>query len=303
MRLLLTGATGLVGRYVLAEAAGRGVEIHAVTSSEARGRSAASEGVSWHVADLTSPGAAGDIVRRVCPTHVIHAAWDTRHPIYWNSSQNLSWVTATADMARAFADSGGQRFVLVGSCAEYDWSHGYMVEGVTPERPSTVYGWSKLAAHCALSGAAAGLGFSAVTARIFFTYGPHENSGRLIPYLCRTLSAGETPKLSSGRQLRDLMHGHDTARALFALAEDQTLHGAVNVGSGESVTLGRAAKVLAACAGRPAASGLGELPDRSDDPAVILPSVARLFSTGWRPQIDLETGLAETYAWWARTVA
>lgn len=300
MRLLLTGATGLVGRCVLAEAVGRGVETHATTSSEDRARTAGLDGVSWHVADLTAPGAASALVRQVRPTHVIHAAWDTRHTVYWNSLENLAWVAATAEMALAFAESGGQRFVLVGTCAEYDWSHGYMVEGVTPENPSTVYGSSKLAAHIALTGAAAKLDFSAVTARIFFSFGPYENFRRLVPYICRTLAAGETPNLSGGRQLRDLLHSRDTARALMALADDTTLKGAVNIGSGQPVTLAEVARILAACAGRPGQTGLGRLPDRPDDPIVLLPSTARLFSTGWRPQGDLESGLAETYAWWAR---
>ena len=299
MPLLLTGATGLVGRYVLAACVERQIEVHAVTSKRGNSASLAPAGAKWHVADLAAPGVAGDLVRRIRPRCVIHCAWDTRHPIYWSSPENLSWVSATLDMARAFAETNGHRFVLVGSCAEYDWTYGYMVEGVTPERPSTVYGSCKLAAHVAVQGAAAKLGFSAVTARIFFTYGAYENSGRFIPYISRTLAAGETPNLSAGRQLRDLMHGLDTARALLTLAEDTSLDGAINIGSGQPVTLARVATLLASIAGQPEASGLGTLADREDDPLLLLPSVARLFSTGWRPQISLEAGLAETYAWWA----
>lgn len=297
-RLLVTGATGLVGRHVLNEAALRGFEVHAVTSNATTLAQSRTDIATWHFADLAAPGEAARLVASVRPTHLIHAAWDTQHGTYWHSAENLTWVAATAELARRFADVGGKRFVLVGTGAEYDWSCGYMIEGRTPERPGTLYGRCKLAAHHAVHGAAE-LGFSAATGRIFWCYGPHEQPKRFIPYTCRTLAYGGTPKLGSGRQLRDLLHAEDTARAFVTLVENSSLTGAVNIGGGKPASLGTVANILAQAAGAPERSGLGSNQDRPDDPVVLLPNVDRLLSTGWRPRWGLEEGLRSTYAWWA----
>ena len=295
-RLLVTGATGLVGRHVVQAALDQGRVVVAVTSDPARAGAVA--GADWRAADLLAPGAAGRLIQEVRPTRVVHAAWDTRHGIYWNSESNRDWLAATAAMAREFGRAGGRRFVLAGTCAEYDWSAGEMVEGETPERPHTLYGRCKLAAHHAVQEAAEAGGFSAVTARVFFCYGPFENPQRLIPYACRTLAAGGTPRLTSGRQVRDLLHAEDAASALLALA-DSDLGGAVNLGSGAPTPLSRVARILAEAAGAPERAGLGSAPDRPDDPPVLVPRVERLFGLGWRPRRTLEDGLRTTYAWWA----
>ena len=43
---------------------------------------------------------------------------------------------------------------MAGSCAEYDWRRGYFTEGITAERPGTLYGTAKLAVHDVLAQAA-----------------------------------------------------------------------------------------------------------------------------------------------------
>lgn len=297
-RLLVTGATGMVGRHVIALAPGLGFETWAVSSRPDGPDEVGGTDVTWRVRNLIAEGEAARLVEEVRPTHLIHAAWDTRHAIYWRSPENLAWLAATAQMAAAFARAGGRRFVLAGTCAEYDWSDGVMVEDRTPERPDTLYGRCKLAAHHSVLGAARDLGFSAATARIFFAYGPHENPNRVIPYACRTLAAGQTPRLSSGRQLRDLLHVRDVARAFLILVEQEDLVGAVNIGSGQPITLGEAARILAAAAGAPERSGVGLAPDRPGDPLVLTPDTERLRSTGFKPELGVEDGLRSAYEWW-----
>ncbi len=128
--------------------------------------------MTWHTIDLLAPGAASRLISELQPTHVLHCAWDTTHGKYWTSADNLRWVGASTELIHAFAGTG-QRFVMVGTCAEYDWAHGFFSEGITPERPHSLYGTSKLAVHNLLMSTAHQFGFSAATARIFFTYGPH----------------------------------------------------------------------------------------------------------------------------------
>lgn len=285
----------MIGSAVARAAIRCGHEVHATSRRPAP--SLEGLGVTHHPSDILDPDSAAALVAGLRPELLVHCAWETRHGTYWDDPANVDWVVATGILARAFAATGGGRFVQVGSCAEYDWTHGFCIEGVTPERPGSRYGMAKLAAFKAVEAAALGC-FEAVEPRIFFAYGPGENENRLIPYICRSLAEGKIPELSSGRQWRDLLFVDDAASAILAVAEADTLTGPVNIGAGIPVALGEVASFLARRAGAEA-SGLGSRPDRPDDPTVLLPDTTRLFSTGWRPSVSLEDGLARTFEWWA----
>ncbi len=254
--------------------------------------------VRWHVANLLVEGEPRRLVSEIKPTHLLHAGWETSHGSYWTSPNNVLWLGVTAALAHAFASTGGRRFVLVGTCAEYDWHQGVMVEGVTPNRPHTLYGACKLAAHDLLQAMGPELGFTAATGRVFFAYGPRENAQRLIPYISRTLSAGGVAHLTSGRQIRDFLHVDDVARAFLALLNSDA-NGAFNIGMGEPVRLSEIARILGRISDASDRVLLGARPDRPDDVPVLVPDIRRLQDLGWQPLTSLERGLTDTYAWWA----
>lgn len=293
MKLLVSGVSGLIGRHVALAAAEAGLNV--VGTSRARPSDLPQE-VRFEPADLSDAGQAEELVRRTAPTHIVHAAWETRQPTYWNDVRNLDWVISTARMATAFAEVGGQRFIQVGSCAEYDWSHGICIEGETPDLPQMRYGKAKLAAFRAIE-AAAHDAFQAVEARIFFVYGPGENADRFIPFVCRSHLAGKVPQLGSGRQLRDLLHARDAARAILSVANANEMVGIVNIGGGTPRPLSDVAEILARLAGA-RENGLGQRPDREGDPALLIANSDRLRSTGWTPTVSLEDGLSGTFGWW-----
>lgn len=299
MRVVVTGARGFIGRHLLArlEADTAVTEIHGV-HSPAGGALPPTTRTTWHSLDLTAPSAAASLIAAARPTHLIHAAWITAHNDYWESPANLRWLATSCDLLQAFLAAGGTRFVQIGTAAEYDWSHGYMAEGVTPERPSTLYGVAKKSFHDVLQTAASKAGCSAATGRVFFGYGPFENAGRIIPYACRQLAAGEPAAFSSGSAWRDFLYIDDLADAAIALLRS-SLQGAVNLSSGDPVRLAEIVTRLGEISGRPELVQLGARPDRAGDPPMLVGDSTRIRSTGWRPAHDLASGLASTYRWWA----
>jgi nucleoside-diphosphate-sugar epimerase len=297
MRILVTGARGFIGRHVLKrlEANPHAAEIHA-TQSVDRPASPSSR-TKWHTVDLIRPGAARSLCAAVRPTHILHAAWITAHNEYWGSPENLEWLAASCELLREFMSVGGQRFVQIGTAAEYDWSFGCMVENITPEKPHTLYGTAKKSFHDALQATASAGGLSAATGRVFFGYGPHENAGRLIPYACRQLSRGQPAEFSSGKIWRDFLYIEDIAAAAETLLSSPVT-GPVNLASGEPVQLSRILKLLGSISGRPDLVRLGARPDRPDDPPMMLGDSTRLRSTGWQPTYNLQQGLELSYEWW-----
>jgi nucleoside-diphosphate-sugar epimerase len=296
-RLLVTGARGFVGRHCLAPALAAGYEVWATRSTEgALDPELSGLPIAWRATDILAPGAIEALVEEIKPTHVLHLAWETTHGAYWTSPSNLDWLAMGARFVKAFATHGGRRFVAAGTCAEYDWTHGYMVEDVTPEAPSTFYGRIKLAHHHALTASGRQFGFTAATGRIFFAYGPHENPDRIVPYACRQLAAGDEASFGSGRLSRDFMHVEDVGRGFVALL-DSDIEGACNVCSCQPVLLANLVEMLGRISGRPDLIRLGERADRPDDPPLLAGSNAKLRATGWAPAIALDDGLRGAYEW------
>jgi nucleoside-diphosphate-sugar epimerase len=283
-RVLVTGATGFIGRGALAPLRERGYEVHVV------GR---------RTADLLEPGAPERVVEEVRPTHLLHLAWDTTPGAYWTSPDNLRWVEATLRLLRAFAKAGGRRAVMAGTCAEYEWSdETRCVEGVTPLVPATLYGAAKHGLREIAERYAAQAGFSLAWGRIFFVFGPHERPGRLASSVAAALVRGERAETSHGAQVRDFLYSEDLAGAFAALL-DSPVEGAVNLASGEPRPIRELVEALAAAAGRPDLLALGARPAAEHEPAVLVADTRRLREeVGWAPSRTLEQRAADTIAWW-----
>lgn len=290
-RVLVTGATGFIGRNALAPLVAAGHEVHAVSS---RASVAETRGVTWHEADLLS---SVDVVRDVAPETLLHLAWYAEHGKFWTATENVRWVEASLALLRAFADGGGRRAVLAGTCAEYDWSAtGLLAEDSTPLRPATLYGAAKHALRTVAEAYAAQAGFGLAWGRVFFLYGPGEAPGRLVPAVARALLAGEPARTSAGTQVRDFMHVEDVAGAFAALV-DSDATGAVNVASGTGVALKDVIELIAAAAQRPDLVELGALEQRPGEPERLIADVTRLRTeVGFLPRVDLQEGIERTVA-------
>ncbi len=281
-RVLLTGGSGFIGRHATAPLVAAGYEVHVV------GRRAGPGTVS-HVLDLMDRQQVADLMQSVRPTHLLHFAWYAEHGKFWSSPLNLDWVAASLNLFRAFADAGGQRAVLAGTCAEYDWTgESHLVEDATPSRPATLYGTCKNAVREIVLRAG---GPAVAWGRIFFLYGPEEHRDRLVPSILGPLRRGEVATVRSGGHVRDLMHVTDVAAAFVALLGSD-LTGTVNVASGRPVTLGDVARTLGELAGRPELVRVEDAAGSPANPKVMTADAAKLAGVGFVPRYGLRDGLA-----------
>ena len=294
-RVLLTGGTGFIGRHCLQELLVRGFEVHAISRKLPCDIGA---GIIWHTLDLFDGAAVAELAGRVRVSHLLHLAWDTTHRQYWTSADNLRWVQASLDLLQAFVRHGGRRAVFAGTCAEYDWSHGYCCERVTPLSPSTLYGSCKHALRLIVEAYAAQHNVSCAWGRLFFLFGPHEEPQRFVPSISRALLAGQPAPCTHGRQLRDFLFVADAASALATLL-DSNVCGPVNIASGEPIALKDLALRIGECLGRPDLVELGRLAAPPGEPPVLLANVSRLSSElSWSPRFSLDEGLQKTMDWW-----
>jgi nucleoside-diphosphate-sugar epimerase len=285
-RVLLTGATGFLGRSVAEQLVTAGHEVHALTTGAPPPR----DEVRWHQADLLE---GAGVVGEVAPEVLVHLAWYVEHGKFWSAPENVRWVEASLALLRAFAAAGGRRAVLAGTCAEYDWTAlGERCEELsTPLRPATLYGAAKHGLHTVAAAYAEQAGIELAWGRIFFPYGPGEPGGRLVPGVGRALLAGEPVPTTRGEQVRDFVYVDDAAAAFAALASGGVT-GPVNIGSGEPVAVREVVERLAALAGAPELPQFGALPERLGDPPRLVADVRRLRDElGLVPRVGLDEGL------------
>lgn len=297
-RVLVTGASGFIGRHSLALLAERGCEVHAVSRSGAMHDE--HTGVVWHACNLLDGGQVRDMVSRIRPDYLLHLAWYAEPGKFWAAEINTAWVRASMELFRAFLAYGGRRIVAAGSCAEYDWEYGTFSENTTPLVPRTLYGQCKKQLFLELVQLVAGSAASMSWARIFFVYGPGEHRDRLVPSVILRLMKDEAAPCTAGVQVRDFLHVGDVAAALVMLL-GSAVAGAINIGSGIPVEIRQIIQMIADRMSRPELPVLGAFPTKPDEPGYLVADNSRLASElGWRQEITLEDGLADTISWWSR---
>jgi GDP-L-fucose synthase len=139
-------------------------------------------------------------------------------------------------------------------------------------------------------------------------YGPGDNfnlqASHVIPAMMRKAheaKLGRSPSMTiwgSGTPRREFLHVDDCAGALIFLLKNYSGESHINVGYGDDVTIDELARKVMAAVGY--SGKLEHDTSKPDGTPRKLMSSARLTAMGWTPQISLEKGLAETYAWFLR---
>jgi nucleoside-diphosphate-sugar epimerase len=298
-RVLVTGASGFVGYQCLVPLVAKGYEVHAVARSPHRGDSSS---IHWHEADLMDARQAHQLVSGIRPSHLLHSAWYLEPGAFYHSPKNFDWVQASIRLLQTFREFEGGRCVMVGTGYEYDLGYGYCVEGLTPCRPSTIYGQCKDATRRLLEAYSDTVHLSTAWARIFFLYGPREYPSRLVASIAKSLLQGKPAPCSNGEQIRDYLHVQDAAEALVSIL-DGDVEGPVNVGSGRPITIREIVDTTAEIIERQDLIRPGEIPDDPNSPPLIVANVSRLREeVGWQPRFNLDEGLRDTVEWWAHTL-
>lgn len=268
-RVLLTGATGFVGRQILEALLKANVDLRLVLRDGSESRLPLT-GVAeiLHTVDLFKESAEWWAAACQGVNIVIHAAWYAEPGVYMQSPKNLDCLAGTLQLATGCALAGVRRVVGIGSCSEYDMTEGHLSVN-TPLRPTTPYAGAKAATFLALSTVLSEQGISFAWARLFYLYGEDEDARRLIPYLRARLSAGEPAELTSGTQIRDYLDVADAGAEIAALALGSAI-GAINICSGHAQTVRELAEQIADEYGRRDLLRFGARADNHFDPPCVV---------------------------------
>lgn len=288
MKVLLTGANGFIGRYVLATLQRKGIEVVTL------GRTPSKDfpQVEHISADLLASSNFLSLLENVEATHLLHLAWYTEHGEFWDSKLNFLWVDATRRLVEDFCLAKGQRVVIAGTCAEYDWSYGYCKEDNTPLTPSTLYGTAKDVTRRLVMAICNQYQVSFAWGRVFLTYGVGENRKRLIPSLIDVFQHEKEPFSVNTGIYRDFLHVSDVAEGFVTLL-CADVSGTYNISSGQPLQLKNLIVELANSLNTDSVLILSHAVERKNEPLLVVGENTKLKSLGWKQRLTIDQGLKE----------
>jgi nucleoside-diphosphate-sugar epimerase len=286
MRVLLSGATGFLGRPALEALTNRGHEVLALSRQPAPMHIPAQ--VRWLESDLNQPDSYRTAVSDFAPQSALHLAWEGIPDFGLQTC--LRNLTNGALLGEILFRAGCRHLAVSGSCWEYGKVSGRIAEGCQPVAPG-IFAASKTSQRMLLESLAAAAGATLAWGRVFYPYGPGQKASSLAPTLCRAVIGGERPGLKTPAVVNDFLYVDDTAEALVLLAENPVT-GVFNIGSGVGTPVGALADMLLQLGGRPAE--FGSASQAAGEAAGFFADTSALKALGWRPRTSLEEGLRRT---------
>jgi len=297
---MVTGGAGFIGSHVADALLERGDRVLVVDDLSTGVRENVDPRAELRVVDIRTPEAMA-LVREWQPEVVCHHAAQmsvsrsVREPLF-DVGVNLVGSVSLLEAAREV----GARFLFASTGGAL---YGDADVLPTPETcsawPVSPYGVAKLSFEHYLHAYREQHGMGYVALRYANVYGPRQNphgEAGVIAIFIQRILGGLTPVIyGDGEQVRDFVYVGDVVCANLA-ALDADITGHFNVGTGRQVDINRVFHLVTELIGVPAHEVHG--PARPGDQRTsALDSGLIARELGWRPQVDLEDGLADTVAW------
>jgi nucleoside-diphosphate-sugar epimerase len=285
MKILVTGATGFIGRAFCHEAIQRGHQILALTRDPAVQIVPEVQIAAGSLADTP-----WEQVAAFAPDAALHLAWIAEPGVYLNSPENELWLEQSKTWLRRLIEIGVPYLAGTGTCIEYAPSNEPLHETTSRIEPAFPYSRAKAALFQWLQHECEESAINWNWFRVFYPYGPGEHHHRICSSLINQLRAGRSLTLRTPDSTKDYIFIEDAARALCQTIEAR-LSGAVNVGTGQGVSIKSLATRVAYLL-QADASLVQQAAQIDHDPSpVVLADNRLLQSIGWKQQISLDDGL------------
>ena len=232
MRVAVTGASGFVGRHVIASLMQRGIAPVVTLRPSAPVAPWLNQLELVRLDIAQPPPDAYDALGR--PEVLLHLAWDGL-PNYRSSHHIERELPFHRSFLRCMVDAGLGTLLVTGTCLEYGMQSGALAESLQPH-PENPYALAKNSLRCGLEQLSSTRPFHLTWARLFYLFGEGQNANSLLPQLIRAVAEGASNfDMSGGEQLRDYLPVTEAAAYLVALGLAQRSHGVINVCSGQPV--------------------------------------------------------------------
>lgn len=275
MRIVVTGASGFIGRHVVAALQGSGHEVCATSKSPAKATLCPWYGTLPYVAcDLHDPTL--DIGKTFGAFDgLVHLAW-AGLPNYKEPFHLIQNLPAEKVFLQKVAESGVKHIVISGTCFEYGAHEGACSENL-PAQPLTPYATAKNELRLYAEDLQRQHHFTLQWLRLFYVIGLGQNPAGLYPRLEAAIANQEPVfNLTSGDELRDFINVDDVARHISNLVNHPELDGIINIGSGNPISLRQFAETIRAKHGSQISFNFGGYPKPDYEPQAFWADLQKL---------------------------
>jgi len=237
-KVLVTGATGFIGNYVIKELLKQDFEIIATSSREEKAKQQdwfdKVNYIQFDFARFDSPE--NYFLYFDQPDILIHLAWEglPNYKSLFHTEINLPRHKA---FLRNLISNGLKDVTITGTCLEYGMREGCLSEDM-PVLPSNPYSLAKNELRLYAEELKNQFLFSFKWVRLFYMYGKGQNPGSLLSQLDKALQEGDKIfNMSGGEQTRDYLPVEKVAEYIVRIALQKKVEGVINCCSGIPVTI------------------------------------------------------------------
>jgi dTDP-6-deoxy-L-talose 4-dehydrogenase (NAD+) len=237
-KILVTGATGFIGSYVVPELIKQGFSVIASSGNEEKARHA-----KWFDSTIFIPFDFKSFETAVDyfdffhrPDLMIHLAWEGL-PNYRSSFHVEENLPRHKDFLANLIKNGLRDLTITGTCLEYGMQEGCLSEDM-PVFPSNAYAVAKNDLRKYLEALRQEYSFSFKWVRLFYMYGKGQNPNSLLSQLDKAIANGDKAfNMSGGEQVRDFLPVEKVAGYIVKIALQDTIDGVINCCSNEPVSV------------------------------------------------------------------
>ncbi len=230
-KILVTGATGLIGKELAEPLKKAGFDIFAITIDENN----PNNGIHWIKGNLFDENCIKSVMGQIKPEYLLNLAWCTTGD-YLKSDINYKFLNSGINLLKYFKENGGKRTVFAGTCFEYKFKDSPLKETDELDVEKTVYTFCKNKLHEIAEYFCKQNNISLAYGRIFYVYGRNEDKTRLTGMIIDKLSKNEEVIIKNGYLCKDYMYSKDIAGAFVSLL-DSNVEGSVNICTGKAISI------------------------------------------------------------------
>ncbi len=290
MKILITGITGFIGKYLAKYLNSKGHEIFGVDKEE----KAVEGAIKVTAADILDKEKMKEVCKEI--DVVIHLAAIAFVPDA-AEHERLAYdvnVTGTKNLVEAFEESDANKFIFASTSKVYGTPEYLPIDENHPTKPTGPYGSTKLEAEQVIEETAPNSGKQYIILRQFNIYGPGQDRSFLIPSIIEQVKEKEEISLGNTSVKRDYTYIGDLAECYSILLEkDMPSLSLMNVGSGENHSVQEVVDVVSSILGKEVKVNVDENKVRKNDSDEVA-SVEKVKGLGWEHITEFEEGLRKT---------
>ena len=293
--VLVTGATGFVGPYLVEGLSKKGAQIKILAlNMDKIPWNPGAKDIETVTGDITKPETFEGITDGV--DFVFHLAaisnvdYAVKNPV---KTYDVN-IRGTLNLLEEVRKNPVQKFVYVSSSHVYGVPEYIPIDEIHPIASREPYSASKAAAENIVNGYSGTYGINTAIVRPFNIYGPGQHESFLIPSIIKQASGSDVIEVGNLEPTRDFTYITDVVAGFLKIAESG--YGVYNIGSGIEVKVGDIIQKIVDIVNQNIE--IRSVVDRQRSGGVeitrMCADVSRLRRIGWEPKVGLEEGLRFT---------